>query len=483
MKIAAFKTRHRITGTWTTRTSLHIGDGEVADLENRGAPPGAATTTKPSTVCVDHTGKACIPGSSLKGPLRSLAKKILAPNMVNALFGHENADDTDARAGAVIYSTAFHESGHNAEKFTPASDSDRARPYWDPTRHTAVDIHVSINRQTRTADDQKLFATEYVPAGETFRWEIVTEGLNDFALAALLFLLDQSSLARFGAGTSRDWGQLSWKREKIEVFGLSERDEWLKNSTVPLPWSDYKLADHFSDSVENHHLVIDLTIKMESPWLVRDPRQRQRMEATADREARQTMPHARPLVNHAGTAYLPASSLKGVLRSHAERILRTVGLPCPDQPENEDAHDPSLAAILFGHSGARATLNITDFDASTDVTEHRQEHVAIDRFTGGAADGAKFTETSATSAALTGTLTLDLKRIKDRASLGLLAHLLRDLSEGEITLGSGSAKGRGFCTAKITIDGHEPWHTHPDIQIGLNAFHQSLPKKNNEPVS
>ena len=75
--------------------------------------------------------------------------------------------------------------------------------------------------------------------------------------------------------------------------------------------------------------------------------------------------------------------------------------------------------------------------------EHHQEFVAIDRFTGGAADGAKFDAVLAGITTLAGTLTIDLARLKkvddQFRSLGLLALVLRDLSEGDIVLGSGSA--------------------------------------------
>ncbi len=472
MKPPEFKTRHRITGTWTTLTPLHIGDGEVADLSNRSSRVKTPNSTMPATVCVDHHGKACIPGSGIKGPLRSLAKKILVPDMVNALFGHENADEKNAKAGAVIFSTAYHLTGCTAPKYTPISDTDRSRPYWDPARHTAVDIHVAIDRATRTADDQKLYATEYVPAGETFRWEITTEGLNDAQLAALLFLLSQASTLHFGAGNSCGWGKMEWVQRSIEVFDNPQLAEWIKNPTAPLPWAAYAPIAHTAPVPAPQSIAIHISIYMKSPWLVRDPRQRERIEHST-KEQRLTMSHALPRHGHDGRAYLSASSLKGVLRSHAERILRTVGSPCPLDPNEENAEAPSLAAQLFGHSGAKALLQVPDLLAS-ELAEQKREHVAIDRFTGGAAEGAKFTETSASATTLTGTLLLDTWRLRNPAALGLLAHLLRDLTEGEIPLGSGSAKGRGFCTAAITIAGQEPWHQHPAIQDGLTAFHQSL---------
>jgi CRISPR/Cas system CSM-associated protein Csm3 (group 7 of RAMP superfamily) len=475
MKDAPFMVRHRITGTLTTVTPLHVGDGNVGDLWDRSKEKFTADSTAPSTIITDCKGKPCIPGSGLKGPLRALAKTWI-PEHVNKLFGHEDADDPNATAGAAMISTAFHEAGKNAAATitvkTATLSTDLTHPYWNAKRRTAVDTHVSINRQTRTADDSKLYATEYVPPEEVFHWEIITEDLNDEEVAALLFLLENIQQTSIGAATSSGWGKMTWKRTQVEIFDQAQLNAWRKDPTQKIPWVSYTPTNAPQSHIKANTLSIHLAIAMQSPWLTRDARQKGRKEAEKDKDKKQEMPAAVPRRNHAGQPILPASSFRGSLRSQAERILRTVGLACSDHPEGETSL-PSLAAHLFGHSDAMAAIRFTDLVPTTSAT-YTQEHVAIDRFTGGAAEGAKFTDEVVAATTLIGTLQVDLNKIKGSAALGLLAHLLRDLAEGEITLGSGSAKGRGFCTATITIAGHEPWHQHPAIQAGLTAFHQSL---------
>jgi CRISPR/Cas system CSM-associated protein Csm3 (group 7 of RAMP superfamily) len=58
-----------------------------------------------------------------------------------------------------------------------------------------------------------------------------------------------------------------------------------------------------------------LTITPQGPWMVRG-------ETRKEGQARRDVLY--PLLDHQGRPLLPASSLKGVLRSTAERILRTV---------------------------------------------------------------------------------------------------------------------------------------------------------------
>jgi hypothetical protein len=111
--------------------------------------------------------------------------------------------------------------------------------------------------------------------------------------------------------------------------------------------------------------------------------------------------------------------------------------------------------------------------------KHEQEFVAIDRFTGGAAGGAKFNSELAGKTTLGGTLTIDIGCLElvdpQLASLGLLALVLRDLAEGDIPIGSGSAKGQGFCTADISIAGAPDWQSHATIVQGLAAL-RALPQ-------
>ena len=83
----------------------------------------------------------------------------------------------------------------------------------------------------------------------------------------------------------------------------------------------------------------------------------------------------------------------------------------------------------------------------------RQELVAIDRFTGGAAHQLKFNAEYADRPHLKGRITLDLKRAEPWAR-GLLALTVRDLIEGDIAMGYGASKGFGALKARVlTVKG------------------------------
>lgn len=122
------------------------------------------------------------------------------------------------------------------------------------------------------------------------------------------------------------------------------------------------------------------------------------------------------------------------------RIWRTVS-------GNTNKNDiPEAVKWLFGSTDYAGRLKVSDFVAERRRAPKQVEMVAIDRFTGGASHGAKFSVLAHESPCLTGNLSIDDFEVstetRDQA-LGLLVLLLRDLDEGDIPLGFGTRKGFG----------------------------------------
>ena len=536
-----FKSRWLILGTFTTQSELHIGDGGEACIQNRTRLakkniPGQDDESDASTVCVDHAGAAYVPGSSIKGPLRALVsvtdpatKESRVHHEWEALLGSDRPDEADAAGGKLEFWDAFHSRGNGtvAEAFVPQPQNrtellaDRNRPWWDPKRRTCVAVAVSLDRRTRTAKENLLYHLEYVPAGETFAFEISGDDLGQADIARLLLLLDQFNAgeATLGAQASSGWGRVRCKVKELCRLDAKHLAEWKKKpqpglaacqpvdeatrqpiiALLPPPVAQriFERAHAASEQRnsdqdktvklprDNNTLSITLTLTLESPWLIRDPRQRERSEAAKKLMEQQRIteadkpPDAVAIQNESGIPFVPAKSLRGVLRSRAEMILRTLGLDCAAHPgdvtpvttkgkrteavlaliRNGSATDnikpADLAARLFGFGGWMAPIQVPRLNAIDEVRKHEQEFVAIDRFTGGAAEGAKFNAELAGMTTLTGVLSLDLARLRKvdpkLCSLGLLALVLRDLAEGDLPIGSGSAKGQGLCMGEAKV--------------------------------
>jgi CRISPR/Cas system CSM-associated protein Csm3 (group 7 of RAMP superfamily) len=516
MNAPTFENRWLIVGTLTTESELHIGDGGSGALHDRGRPADEKRDeTDASTVCTDHRRRAYVPGSAIKGPLRALvttSSGSIAPEW-EQLLGSDKPDDIASVGGKLEFWDAFHAGGNGTEEEEPNPkelhlNPDRNRPWWSNTRKTCVAVAVSLDRRTRTAKKNLLYHLEYVPKGETFRFEVSSDNISAKEVAQLLLLLDQfnslaANRAMLGALVSNDWGRVVCAVNEIRRLDASSIGAWKANPSVGLNALP-RIEPDLQQKIEQEkaglklpdtsgELVIKLSLSMESPWLIRDPRQRERSEHSKVLAEHEKPKDAIAIQDESGTAFVPAKSLRGALRARAEVILRTLGLACADHPAEIEAVSTKgssaadavqkvatldLAARLFGLSGWRAPLHVTRFVANGHPTKHEQEFVAIDRFTGGAAGGAKFNAELAGIANLTGTLTVDMRRLgrvdTELASIGLLALVLRDLAEGDIPIGSGSAKGQGVCTADVSITGSPDWRTDPKVVKGLAAL-RALP--------
>ncbi len=168
------------------------------------------------------------------------------------------------------------------------------------------------------------------------------------------------------------------------------------------------------------------------------------------------------------TIYLPGSSLKGALRSHAERIIRTVhgeaSPACCDpldgrnscgsrtrtiKPAAEQYKALCLACRIFGHTVQASHFTIADAYPSNAIDEppdlQVRHQVAIDRLSGGVAVGPFEIEV-----AQSGRFETQITLINfERWQLGLMALVLRDLVEGRLLLGYGKSRGLGRVKAYV----------------------------------
>ena len=168
--------------------------------------------------------------------------------------------------------------------------------------------------------------------------------------------------------------------------------------------------------------------------------------------------------------YLPGSSLKGAIRAHAERIVRTLGSDTrPNDPAALWASDPldresyryiekekdtkqvyklsSFTDQLFGSVAIASRLRIEDAypaDVQQIKTEERNG-VAIDRVFGSVAVG-PFNYQVCTAGEFKTKIHLKNFTLEQ---LGLLGLVLRDLNEGWFGIGFAKSRGMGLVEVKL----------------------------------
>ena len=485
------KNRWVISATLTTLSELHPGSGEEKELADRDCEVSTDfESSRYDAVFRDHAENPAIPGSSIKGVLRNYLEK--AGSMTDdswlELMGHAEL------GGKLEFHDAYFRSYQGSEK----------HPWWKSDLGTGVATSVAIERTTATAAEEMLYSLEFVPVGTDFTLEITGANLTEEEVARAVALLeafnrDEKHAPTLGAGRSLGWGKV--KVAVSEVRTLSA-DQFLAME-LPADKSGYELCqatDVPQLAVEipspEDQLLLKLHLRFDTDWLVNDPQQRERSAVAKEKSPKKGAkqippPDAAPVLDEFGRPFLPAKSLRGALRSQAEKILRTVGLPAAgpgDQPDLSGESPSSaqkiisnltetqdLAMILFGTTNWLSPLTVSRFVAAEgeSINMLRNEFVAIDRFTGGAADKFKFSAQVASPADLQGTLTIDLARLAKAdpslASLGLLALTLRDLVDGDIGIGLGARQGRGRCSAVFAEIRH-----HSNLYSDFNSWSEKV---------
>jgi CRISPR/Cas system CSM-associated protein Csm3 (group 7 of RAMP superfamily) len=183
---------------------------------------------------------------------------------------------------------------------------------------------------------------------------------------------------------------------------------------------------------------------------------------------------------HSGgrSVYLPGSSLKGAIRAHAERIVRTVGgdkrpsegtsglwANDPINSNDEDLkgktppeiyRDSSFTEQIFGNTALASRLRIEDAYPNRDHPLKLEERngVAIDRVFGSVAVG-PFNYQVCTDGEFRSKIHLKNFTL---AQLALIGLVLRDLDQGWFGLGFGKSRGLGtvevqFNSAQVSYPG------------------------------
>ncbi|MEJ5312381.1 MAG: RAMP superfamily CRISPR-associated protein [Anaerolineae bacterium] len=200
--------------------------------------------------------------------------------------------------------------------------------------------------------------------------------------------------------------------------------------------------------------ILDFTIVPNGPILVKAG------EPGAD-PTRPDMEFVRTWHNGQQVVYLPGPSLKGVIRSHCERIVRTVGEgrscnpvvkeeSCVGRNDLKQEHDGKhvhshscFICQMFGNTVLAGRVRTADAYPAGEVRTEERNGVAIDRVFGSVAGGALFQLEVVTSGKFETRIAIYNFTI---AQLGLLALALRDLKLGRVGVGFGKSRGLGHVT-------------------------------------
>ena len=435
------------------------GASETADLE----------------LAKNGKGEWYIPSTSMTGPMRSWLETRFERGeaIAAALFGYQNRRTGGGRASLLFVGDA---------------------PVNVP-RGLAREVRdgIRMDRVTGTAKKGFKYNRAVLPAGTTMplrleldvppepvevrrenasEKEIVRPEELERAVREIVRALGQGEI-RFGAAKGRGLGSLRVRDSHFFRYNFPEDlDRWLDREVVQRLSLD-KLGNDVTlerKKIFRDEIVIEWTPV--SPVMVKSGR---------DGTKADMVPLVSGVANDKVAPVLPGSSLKGILRGRAEKIIRTLLLK-DDQDERKEEECLEIVREIFGDEdrGGRMVINDVyqrggatllsawfgeekDFESATTY----EQHVAVDRFTGGASDGAlysvrapkigpkwdpirivvdfsrpvKVTKKSGNSP---GNLAYVPVSAEHRNAMRALLYLvLRDMKEGFLPLGFGANRGMG----------------------------------------
>ena len=314
---------------------------------------------------------------------------------------------------------------------------------------TELRPRVKINRETgtcqsaQTKDGQnwsgQKFETESVAAGSEFtftlylyEWEHEYEPTMERILGAL-----HAGNIQLGGQKSNGCGYIAFRqvlKTDYDMTKAEDRKLWAGESKAGVSILE-TLKQQISTLDQRIHF--ELLGEADSAILVK---------SIAVRDYGEEAPDAEQMRTADGRLLIPATSIKGVLRSQMEKIAKFRQLP---ETEIEAIFGKNAEKDEKGFLGC-----IHFIDAILDGCERpSQKRIHIDKFTGGVMYGGLFSETPAYGKLR---IRVDLEDENKKAA-GLLLMALRDLGLGILPLGSGSSIGRGYIsgTELLVKDGTE----------------------------
>lgn len=405
--------------------------------------------------------RALLTGSSIAGALRNYLRErehgYLTDEKINdlatALFGGNRRDDDGEQSPLII------------------DDAISTKPIQAELRDG-----VKINSITRTAADKAKYDLELLQAGTEFplSFELLIEKNDDEAklIKALALAIQglepknssQSGEISLGMKKRRGFGRCHVKEWQVWYFNLEDTSDiilWLnfehwRTGFIPifnvytsikdgLDQAGLQVTEDWED--KRDRFTINATFTLASPLLIRSGQaetgrapdvvhlKSHRPKKESENEPDPSQQNLVPIIS--------GTSLAGVLRHRAERIINTLEKPTTiiDEIFGPDFSNDKTKE-------AKASRLIVHESIINDTTDLVQTRIAIDRFTGGAYHGALFQEQPVFASDKT-ELKLEIElRNPEPHEIGLLLLLLKDLWTEDLPVGGSSSVGRGRLQGK-----------------------------------
>jgi CRISPR/Cas system CSM-associated protein Csm3 (group 7 of RAMP superfamily) len=380
-----------------------------------------------SPVQRDWNGLPMILGTSIAGVLR---KKFADKN----LFGFQEKENGEG--SKVIISNALLVDDHGKVCETLLLNK---TPFLQIFDHLPIRQHTAINHRGVTKDGAK-FDEEVVYKGTRFKFSIELIDDDKTTFEQILGLLSNPAF-RLGGGSTKGFGKFKIHEIKTALVNLEHYSSSLNHMIGEI----YTLNETKSD-----YLTYLLKIKQDDFFMFGS--------GFGDDDADMTPVFEKVVDYKIGNltteqVLIPASSIKG---SIAHRTTYHLNKLYGNTIEAKNGLESVIE--IFGEAkntktntpGSKGKILISDCFKIIDTSKHLKtfDHVSIDRFTGGAIDGALFQEKTVAQHSDTDWYEIEIliENSVQNSALEAFESALTDITTGMLALGGSTTKGHGIFT-------------------------------------
>lgn len=429
---------------------------------------GSGNTLTDTTVIRDVNGLPVIPGTTLQGILRhALRDDVLANRMMGWQTG------TDGRGSFLTISEAklVDNYGRPVDGLRDIKAEIEKNEFLNRFANMPIRQHVRLSDKG-TAVNKAKYDEEVVVRGTRFCFEIQLDadnanGEHDFAI--FLSHLNDNTF-RIGGGSRKGFGKIKVvdvEYCKLELNNPMDFKAYMeKTSCISAPWDRYQhwtLKTYTDQSFTHYELKLkpkDFILfssgfgnENSDMAVVREPY----IDWTSDGKGK--------WVEQKHTLVVPASSVKGAI---AHRTAFYYNLFCEDfADENRKrattGKDNPAVRSLFGYADdsdskdkQRGRVLFSDIVRTSKSVAKIINHVKIDRFTGGAINGALFDEEPLFAEEDSIVLEVDvIEGHQDDNINKAFERALHDICDGLLPLGGGTNRGNGRFIGTLFKNGEE----------------------------
>jgi hypothetical protein len=350
--------------------------------------------------------------------------------------------------------------GANCEVLDGLKNVNWQDPFYAQFRNLPIRQHVRINTKGHAAKGGK-FDEEIVYKGTRFVFEVEVlsndkDSVTNIVNQLLPLLL--STTFRLGGGTRKGFGEIKVVSIKQKYYNLAietDLEAYLDKSASLVDDFDGKYVTDISKPNNNDWTLYELSLTPKDFFLFGSGFSDEEADMTPVKEQVVVWNEGKPSIKEQ-EILVPAASVKGALAHrtafHYNKI-KGIYAESDNKPKTNAAVE-----LLFGSEQNKTRGNVIFSDVYLrGLNEKIFNHVAIDRFTGGAMDGALYNEKAIYTDGKEFTLTIYVKNsVTDNDTIQAFESALNDLCDGYLPLGGCSNHGHGIFNGKLYKGGrHE----------------------------